>query len=121
MIFINCIITRSIINSGIAIIITCGYITTSSNTTFKTITNEYSKIFPLPNCRTNFFDETNAYVLYFKDLEWNGYPNFDRKPKFSINLKINDFSDWDSLGNFNLLLNVEEFYNFRFTSYAPSS
>lgn len=42
----------------------------------------------IPNCRTNFFDETNAYVLYFKDLEWNGYPTLDRKPKFSINDKI---------------------------------
>ena len=51
-----------------------------------------------------------------KDLEFVFNKTFKKKPKFSINLKINDFSDWDSLGNFNLLLNVEEFYNFRFTT-----
>ena len=42
----------------------------------------------IPNCRTNFFDETNAYVLYFKELEWKGYINLDRKPRFSINNEI---------------------------------
>ena len=38
----------------------------------------------IPNCRTNFFDVTNAYVLYFKELEWEGYVDFDRKPYFII-------------------------------------
>jgi len=30
-------------------------------------------------------------------------------------LKIGDFPEWDSLGNFNLLLAVEEFYEIRFS------
>ena len=32
-----------------------------------------------------------------------------------INLKLGDFEEWDSLGNFNLLLAFEEFCNIRFT------
>jgi acyl carrier protein len=30
-------------------------------------------------------------------------------------LKLGDFAEWDSLGNFNLLLAFEEFYDVRFT------
>ena len=30
-------------------------------------------------------------------------------------LKIGDFDEWDSLGNFNLLLAVEEFFEVRFS------
>ena len=30
-------------------------------------------------------------------------------------LKLGDFPEWDSLGNFNLLLAFEEFYDVRFT------
>jgi acyl carrier protein len=30
-------------------------------------------------------------------------------------LKLGDFTEWDSLGNFNLLLAFEEFYDVRFT------
>jgi acyl carrier protein len=30
-------------------------------------------------------------------------------------LKLGDFKEWDSLGNFNLLLAFEEFYDVRFT------
>ena len=30
-------------------------------------------------------------------------------------LKLGDIEEWDSLGNFNLLLAFEEFYNFRFS------
>lgn len=30
------------------------------------------------------------------------------------NLKVGDFDEWDSLGNFNLLLAIEEFYNIKF-------
>jgi len=30
------------------------------------------------------------------------------------NLKMNDFEEWDSLGNFSLLLAIEEQYNIKF-------
>jgi acyl carrier protein len=36
-------------------------------------------------------------------------------PKKINNLKINDLEGWDSLGNFNLLLLIEDTYNIRFT------
>lgn len=29
------------------------------------------------------------------------------------NLQMNDFGEWDSMGNFNLLLAIEEFYGLR--------
>ena len=29
-------------------------------------------------------------------------------------LQVGDFDEWDSLGNFNLLLAIEEFYNIKF-------
>lgn len=32
-----------------------------------------------------------------------------------MDLKMDDVSEWDSLGNFNLLLAFEEFYNVRFS------
>ena len=35
--------------------------------------------------------------------------------EFCEELKYEDFNEWDSLGNFNLLLAVEEFYSIRFT------
>ena len=31
------------------------------------------------------------------------------------NLKIGDFNSWDSLGNFNLLLAIEDFYKIKFS------
>ena len=36
-------------------------------------------------------------------------------PRDCRNLKIDDFDEWDSLGNFNLLLAIEEFYQIKFT------
>lgn len=42
----------------------------------------------IPNCRTNFFNETNSYVLYLKELPWNGYVDLSRKPKFLIDEHI---------------------------------
>ena len=36
-------------------------------------------------------------------------------------LKMNDFEEWDSLGNFNLLLSVESFYKISFDIEAMSS
>jgi acyl carrier protein len=36
-------------------------------------------------------------------------------PKKINNLKINDLEEWDSLGNFNLLLAIEDYYKIRFS------
>ena len=36
-------------------------------------------------------------------------------PNDIINLKINDITEWDSLGNLNLLLLAEEWYKVKFT------
>ena len=33
-----------------------------------------------------------------------------------VSLKIGDLNDWDSLGNFNLLLAIEQFYKVRFSN-----
>jgi acyl carrier protein len=56
-------------------------------------------------------------VLDLKDIENILYEVFPLKkfPKKIEELKYEDFNEWDSLGNFNLLLAVEEFYNIRFT------
>ncbi len=35
-------------------------------------------------------------------------------PESIIDAKINDIAEWDSMGNFNLLLSVEEKYGIRF-------
>ena len=35
---------------------------------------------------------------------------------YIISLKIGDLKDWDSLGSFNLLLAIEEFYKVRFSN-----
>ena len=35
-------------------------------------------------------------------------------PKNIDNLKLGDFIEWDSLGNFNLLLEIEKEFNYRF-------
>jgi len=57
-------------------------------------------------------------VLDLKDIENILYEVFPVKkfPKKIEELKYEDFNEWDSLGNFNLLLAVEEFYNVRFTT-----
>tara|TARA_B100000029_G_C17432519_1_gene908403 strand:+ start:551 stop:790 length:240 start_codon:yes stop_codon:yes gene_type:complete len=36
-------------------------------------------------------------------------------PKKLDNLKYGDLKEWDSIGNFNLLLEFEEFYNIKFS------
>ena len=48
-----------------------------------------------------------------KNLLEKTFPN-SKVPKSIKNLKIGDLKDWDSLGNFNLLLSIEDFYNFKF-------
>jgi acyl carrier protein len=57
-------------------------------------------------------------ILDLKDIENILYEVFsvNKFPKKIQELKYGDFNEWDSLGNFNLLLAVEEFYNIRFTS-----
>lgn len=45
----------------------------------------------------------------------------EKIPQKISNLKINDLKSWDSLGNFNLLLLVEDTYNVRFTQKELSS
>ncbi len=42
-------------------------------------------------------------------------------PKNIQNLKMGDFEEWDSLGNFNLLLAVEERLSVRFNMEAMAS
>ncbi len=56
-------------------------------------------------------------ILNLKDLENILFEVFPVKkfPKEIKELKFGDFKEWDSLGNFNLLLAIEEFYNVRFT------
>ena len=36
--------------------------------------------------------------------------------KFNENSKINDYKNWDSLGNFNILLEIEKTFEIKFTS-----
>ena len=57
-------------------------------------------------------------ILDLKDIENILYEVFsvNKFPKKIQELKYGDFNEWDSLGNFNLLIAVEEFYNIRFTS-----
>ncbi len=57
-------------------------------------------------------------ILDLKDIENIFYEVFsvNKFPKKIQELKYGDFNEWDSLSNFNLLLEVEEFYNIRFTS-----
>ena len=56
-------------------------------------------------------------ILDLKDIENILFEVFpvNKFPKKIEDLKYEDFNEWDSLGNFNLLLAVEEFYNVRFT------
>ena len=56
-------------------------------------------------------------IFDLKDIENILYEVFsvNKFPKKIEELKYEDFNEWDSLGNFNLLLAVEEFYNIRFT------
>jgi len=42
------------------------------------------------------------------------FPDAD-EIEFNKDLKINDFKAWDSLGNFNFLLAIEEFHKIRFS------
>lgn len=42
-------------------------------------------------------------------------------PNDITNLKMNDFEEWDSLGNFTLLLAIEDRYNIKFDLYEMSN
>lgn len=49
-----------------------------------------------------------------KDILIEVFPK-SKIPKKIDGLKINDLKEWDSLGNFNLLLAVEEKYKIKFS------
>jgi acyl carrier protein len=56
-------------------------------------------------------------MIKIKDIEKvlsNTFPN-TKIDKPTIDLQLGDFDEWDSLGNFNLLLAIEKFYNIRFS------
>ncbi len=48
-----------------------------------------------------------------RNLLQKTFPN-EKVPKSILGLKLGDLKEWDSLGNFNLLLSVEDFYNLKF-------
>ena len=52
-----------------------------------------------------------------KDIEFLLRETFPtaKLDEFFMDLKMDDIAQWDSLGNFNLLLAFEEFYNVRFS------
>jgi acyl carrier protein len=53
-----------------------------------------------------------------KDIESilrEAFPSANLDDSF-MQLKMDDIADWDSLGNFNLLLAFEEFYGVRFST-----
>ena len=52
-----------------------------------------------------------------KDLESILKKTFTKSkiPKKIDKLKMGDFHEWDSIGNFSLLLNIEEFYKIKFS------
>lgn len=52
--------------------------------------------------------------LTFHDILKEVFPSSDI-PNFVLDLKIGDIIEWDSIGNFNLLLYLEEFYNIKFS------
>jgi acyl carrier protein len=58
--------------------------------------------------------------LKLKDVLKKIFPN-NIIPKKILNLKINDLKGWDSLGNFNLLLLIEDVYDVRFTQNEMST
>ena len=48
-------------------------------------------------------------ILFFKkELKIKG--------EFNTKSRINDYKNWDSLSNFNLLLNIEKNFNIKFTT-----
>jgi acyl carrier protein len=53
--------------------------------------------------------------LELKKLFKSVFPTADFDVQFE-SLEINSFPEWDSLGNLNLLLRIEEDLDFRFTS-----
>ena len=50
----------------------------------------------------------------FREILNAAFPSADI-PEICSDLKSGDIPEWDSLGNFNLLLAVEEYYEVRFT------
>ena len=59
-------------------------------------------------------------LLKLRDVLKKKFPN-NKIPNKISNLKINDLNGWDSLGNFNLLLLIEDSYDVRFTQKEMST
>jgi acyl carrier protein len=59
-------------------------------------------------------------LLKLRDVLKKKFPN-NKIPNKISNLKINDLKGWDSLGNFNLLLLIEDSYDVRFTQKEMST
>jgi acyl carrier protein len=57
-------------------------------------------------------------IIDLKDIEniLSEVFNLKKLPKKIKELEQGDFKEWDSLGNFNLLIAIEEFYSVRFNS-----
>ncbi len=55
--------------------------------------------------KISIYDLRNILISVFQDSEI---------PDDITNLKMNDFEEWDSLGNFTLLLAIEDQYNIKF-------
>lgn len=58
--------------------------------------------------------------IQLRDIFKKVFPR-DKIPKRISNLKINDLKGWDSVGNFNLLLLIEDTYGVRFSQKELSS
>ena len=53
-------------------------------------------------------------ILKIREILITVFP-LSEMPEDILGLKIGDIPDWDSLGNFNLLLAIEDAFNVRFT------
>lgn len=54
------------------------------------------------------------YISSIREILISTFPNSD-VPNNCSDLKIGDLDEWDSLGNFNLLLAIESEYGLRFS------
>ena len=54
------------------------------------------------------------YISSIREILISTFPNSD-VPNNCSDLKIGDLEEWDSLGNFNLLLAIESEYGLRFS------
>ncbi len=62
----------------------------------------------------------NVELSELRDILVNTFSS-SQVPSDISDLKMNDIDEWDSLGNFNLLLAVESFYGVRFDMEAMAT